>query len=453
MLDVENIIEKQRKFFKSGATKEYNFRLRALKKLKKCIKKNEKAIYEALRLDLNKPKFESFVGEIGFVEKEIGFSIKHLKEWMRPKKVPTDMVNMPGKSFIHHQPYGVVLIISPWNYPFHLSVMPLIGAISAGNTAIIKPSELSENTSFLLHDMISKCFDENYIAVVNGGREVAENLLEHKFDKIFYTGNSNVGRVVMEKAAKYLTPVCLELGGKSPAIVLDDADIKVSARRIVWGKFFNAGQTCVAVDYVAVEEKVYDLFVKALVNETVKYMSMKDFESNYSRIINRRHFDRIVSLTENSKIMVGGEYYKEKLVVYPTIVEAEVEDVVMEDEIFGPVLPVLKFKNYEDIKEFITSRPSPLALYLFSSSKKMKDKVLKEIPSGGVTINDTLVHLSSNYLPFGGIGSSGTGSYHGIYSFYEFSQARGVMERSTAIDIPLRYPPYKGKLPVVKRFF
>ncbi len=453
MLYIKEIIKKQRDFFKSCATYEYDFRLEALKKLKRCIKKNEKAIYKALQLDLGKPKFESFVGEVGFVTKEIDFVTKHLKEWMKPKKVPTDIVNMPAKSFIHAQPYGVVLIMAPWNYPFHLNIMPLIGSISAGNTTIIKPSEYAQNTAALLYNMITDCFDENFISVVNGGMDVSKNLLEQKFDKIFYTGNSAVAKIVMEKAAKHLTPVCLELGGKSPAIVLSDANIKIAARRIVWGKFFNAGQTCVAVDYLAIEERIYDVFVDALVKEAKRYVSMKGFEENYSRIINRRHFDRILSLVESDSIIFGGEYSKDRLIIYPTIVKASPKDRIMEDEIFGPILPILKFKDYTDIKEFITSKPKPLALYLFTQKREMKEKLLKQIQSGGVTINDTMVHLSSNYLPFGGIGESGMGAYHGKYSFNEFSQSRAVMERSTALDIPLRYPPYKGKLPIVKRFY
>jgi len=453
MFYIEELLSAQRNFFKSGATQEYAFRLKALKTLKKCIKKKEQAIYNALKLDLNKPKFESFVSEVGFVIKEIEFAIDNLKAWMKPKKVPTDLVNMPAKSFIYSQPYGTVLIISPWNYPFHLSIMPLIGAISAGNTAVLKPSEFAENTAILIDNIISECFEEQYIAVVNGGRDVAEELLEHKFDKIFYTGNSAVGRVVMQKAAKYLTPVCLELGGKTPAIVLKDAGVKMAAKRIVWGKFFNAGQTCVAVDYLAVEETVYDTFVKALASEVKKYVSMKNFEENYSRIINRRHFERLLSLIDKSKIIFGGEYSKDKLIIYPSVVKANPDDKIMEDEIFGPILPVLRFRDYESIKNFVISKGKPLALYLFTQDKKMKTKALSQIQSGGVTINDTLVHLSSNYLPFGGMQESGMGSYHGIYSFNEFSQARAVMERSTKIDIPLRYPPYKGKLPIVRRFF
>ena len=453
MFYIEELLSSQKDFFRSGATQGYDFRLKALKRLKKCIKKNEKAIYNALKLDLNKPKFESFVGEVGFVIKEIEFAIDNLKTWMKPKRVPTDIVNMPAKSFIYSQPYGTVLIISPWNYPFHLSIMPLIGAVSAGNTAVLKPSEFAENTAVLIDNIISECFDEEYIAVVNGGRDVAEELLEHRFDKIFYTGNSAVGRVVMQKASKYLTPVCLELGGKTPVIVLKDANIKMAAKRIVWGKFFNAGQTCVAVDYLAVEEAVYDTFIDELRNEVKKYVSMKNFEENYSKIINARHFERILSLIDKNKIIFGGEYSKERLTIYPTVVSANPDDKIMEDEIFGPVLPVLRFRDYEGIRTFITSKEKPLALYLFTQDRDMKRKVLSQIQSGGVTINDTLVHLSSNYLPFGGIGESGMGSYHGIYSFNEFSQKRAVMERSTKIDIPLRYPPYKGKLPIVKRFF
>ena len=451
---LEDLINKQRSFFASGRTLDVNFRLSALKKLKKVINKNEKRIYTALKIDLNKPKFEAFVGEIGFVLKEIEFTIKHLKGWAKPIKVPTDIVNFPATSHIYHQPYGVTLIFSPWNYPFHLAMMPLVGAISAGNTAILKPSEYAQATSEVIKYLIDETFEEEYIAVVEGDKTVSEKLLNLKFDKIFFTGNTQVGKIVMKKAAEHLTPVTLELGGKSPVIVLRDANIKMAARRIVWGKFFNAGQTCVAPDYVCVEEKVYEAFKRAVIKETERYYKLKNIEKHYSRIINKKHFQRLLDLIKKSNIVLGGKYDESRLFIYPVIVEASTTSPVMEDEIFGPILPLIKFKDYESIRDFIKSKPKPLALYLFTESDKQKERVLNEIQSGGVTINDTLIHLSSNYLPFGGIGESGMGRYHGRYSFDEFSQKRAVMERKTYVEFPLRYPPYTPlKLSSVKKLF
>ncbi len=454
MKEITSIVKKQRLFFNSGKTLDVNFRLKALKKLKKAINKQETKLYEALKKDLNKPKFESFVGEIGFVVKEIDFVLKYLKEWAKPKKVPTDLVNFPAESYVYSQPFGVTLIFSPWNYPFHLTIMPLIGAISAGNTAVLKPSELSPYTSRAIKNLIESTFDEEYITVVEGEKEVSEALLNIKFDKIFFTGNTTVGKIVMKKAAEHLTPVTLELGGKSPVIVFSDANLKMAAKRIVWGKFFNAGQTCVAPDYMCIESKIYDKFTKYLINELKSYTSIRKFEKNYSKIINKRHFNRLMNLIENSNVIFGGNYNREKLFIYPTLVEANVDDKIMEDEIFGPILPILEFKDYEAIKEYVRSKPKPLALYIFTESNKNKKKVLNEIQSGGVTINDTLIHLSSSRLPFGGIGESGMGTYHGLYSFEEFSQKRAVMDRKTYIEFPLRYPPYNSvKLGAVKKIF
>ena len=454
MKEIETIARKQRMFFNSGKTLGLDFRLKALKKLKKAINKQEGELYKALEKDLNKPKFESFVGEIGFVVKEIDFVLRYFKEWAKPKKVPTDLVNFPAESYVYSQPFGVTLIFSPWNYPFHLTIMPLIGAISAGNTAVLKPSELSPHTSRAIKNLIELVFDEEYIAVVEGEKEVSEALLNIKFDKIFFTGNTTVGKIVMKKAAEHLTPVTLELGGKSPVIVFKDASLKMAAKRIVWGKFFNAGQTCVAPDYMCIESEIYEKFKKYLINELKSYTSIRKFEKNYSKIINERHFNRLINLIENSNVIFGGNYNREKLFIYPTLVEANVDDKIMEDEIFGPILPILKFRDYEAIKKYIKSKPKPLALYIFTGSNKHKKKVLDEIQSGGVTINDTLIHLSSSRLPFGGIGESGMGTYHGFYSFEEFSEKRAVMDRKTYIEFPLRYPPYNSvKLGAVKKIF
>jgi len=429
-------------------------RLKALKKLRKSIEKNERKIYEALKKDLNKPKFESLVGEVGFVLKEINFITKHLLEWSKPQKVKTDIVNFPAESYIYHQPYGVVLIFGPWNYPFHLALMPLVGAIAAGNTAVVKPSEFAPATSKIVKEIVTKTFESNYVTVIEGDKTVSEALLNIKFDKIFFTGNSNVGKIVMKKAAEHLTPVTLELGGKSPTIVLKDANLKMAAKRIVWGKFFNAGQTCVAPDYLCIDKEIYEKFKNILIKETKSYASIKNFENNYSKIINWNHFQRLRELIEESKVIFGGGCDEQRLFIYPTIVEAKETDSIMEDEIFGPILPILSFEKYEDMKNFIKSKPKPLALYIFTESEKHKQKILNDIQSGGVTINDTLIHLSSNHLPFGGIGESGMGTYHGRFSFEEFSQKRAVVDRKTYIELPLRYPPYSfAKFTTVKRLF
>ncbi|WP_035589816.1 aldehyde dehydrogenase family protein [Hippea jasoniae] len=448
------IIEKQRDFFNTTKTYDLNTRLSCLKKLKRCIKKYEKDIYDALYNDLRKPRFEAYVGEVGFIIREIDFVLKHLKDWVKPQKVKTELVNIPAESFIYRQPYGVCLILSPWNYPFHLTFLPLIGAIAAGNTAVVKPSEIAPNSESLIKEIIDNCCPSEYVSAVVGPKEIAESLLNEKFDKIFFTGNTAVGKIVMKKASEHLTPVTLELGGKSPAIILNDAKLKTATKRIVWGKFFNAGQTCVAVDYVCVEKKIYKKFMKLLIEETKRYTSMKNFTKNYSKIINFRHFKRLTQLINESNVIFGGRTDTETLTIYPTIVEAQKEDKIMEDEIFGPILPVLKFDSYEEIKDFVKAKPKPLAMYIFTEKASMKEKILREIQSGGVTINDTLIHLSSSLLPFGGIGSSGMGSYHGWFSFEEFSQKRAVVDRSTAIDIPLRYPPYGSvKFYSVKKIF
>ncbi len=451
---IKNLFEKQKTFFNSGKTIDVSYRLGALRDLKNAINKNEKEIYLALKKDLNKPKFESFVGEVGFVLKELDFVLNNLKQWAKPVKVKTDMVNFPAESFIYHQPFGTTLIFSPWNYPFHLTVMPLIGAIAGGNTAIVKPSEFAPSTSHTIKKLISQTFDEQYVAVVEGDKKVAEALLKLKFDKIFYTGNSKVGKIVMKKAAEHLIPVTLELGGKSPAIILSDANIKMASKRIVWGKFFNAGQTCVAPDYLCIEEKIYDKLKKHLLHEVKKYSSMRNFKDNYSRIINEHHFKRLVDLIEKSNVIFGGQTDEDDLIIYPTVVEAKINDEIMEDEIFGPILPILRFKDYEEVKTYIKSKPKPLALYIFTESETNKQKILNDIQSGGVTINDTLIHLSSSRLPFGGIGESGFGSYHGKYSFEEFTQKRAVLDRKTYVEFPLRYPPYNPvKLNIVKSLF
>ncbi len=452
-MEISSIVSAQRSFFKSCATQDYSFRIKMLRRLKRCVKKYEKRIYEALKSDLNKPVFESFVSEVGIVLNEIEFAIAHLREWMKPERKPVGIVNQPAKSYVRYEPYGVTLILAPWNYPFHLTLMPLVGAIAAGNTAIIKPSEYAEASAALLKNMFDDCFDEHYIAVICGGKDVAESLLDEQFDKIFYTGSTSVGRIVMQKAARHLTPVTLELGGKSPAVVLQDAKVDLSARRILWGKLFNAGQTCVAVDYAVVESAIYEDFVSRLVAYAKRFMRMKRIRNNYARIVNKRHFYRLLGLIEKSRIIYSGGYDDKDLFIYPTIVEASAGDPVLDDEIFGPILPVVRLDGYDSIREFLLTMPDPLALYVFTESTKAKERILCDIPSGGVTVNDTLVHLSSSHLPFGGVGTSGMGTYHGYYSFLEFSHKRAVMERSTIVDVPLRYPPYSGKLPLVKRLF
>lgn len=452
-MDYLEIIEKQRAYFGAGKTLPRKHREKYLRKLFSWIEANEFAIEEALQEDLGKAPFEGYATEIGIVKEEIKYSLRHLRSWMRINRVPTPITQFPSKSFQVKEPYGVVLIMSPWNYPFQLTVAPLVAALSAGNCAILKPSAYSKATSSLLARMVREVFPSNYVTLIEGGREENAALLEQKFDYIFFTGSPNVGRLVMKKASADLTPVSLELGGKSPCIVDKTANLKVAAKRIVWGKFLNAGQTCVAPDYVLVHKNVKKQLIKYM-KEMIVYMYGEDPISNedYPHIINDKHYERIKGLLEGEKAEFVGRFDDETRSIAPTILEDATWDIpAMQEEIFGPVLPVIEFDSIDEVIEKVCARPKPLALYLFTRCRRVEKKVLTKVSFGGGCINDTIVHLATSYMPFGGVGESGMGSYHGKAGFDTFTHEKSIMKKSNLIDIKVRYAPYGGKINILKK--
>lgn len=455
MSDVKSVFNKQKEFFYLGKTNDINFRIDNLKRLKQVIKKNEDKILDALKKDLGKSNFESYATEVGLVYDEINKHIKNIKGWSKIEKTKSPIVYYPAKSYIYKEPYGVTLIIGPFNYPFQLVIAPLVGAISAGNTAIIKPSENTKNTSILLEEMINENFQEEYLKVVSPleGKEVVSYLLDLPFDYIFFTGSIRVGKIVMEKAAKNLVPVTLELGGKSPCIVDKDAKLELAAKRIVWGKFLNVGQTCVAPDYLCVHSSVKDKLLKLIVEEIHKQFGTEVKNSpDYSRVINTASLNRLKEYLNDGEIYYGGNFDITELYMEPTILtNVDVDSNVMTEEIFGPILPVIEFDNIQDIISFINKREKPLALYYFSENKKSIKNVLRCTTSGGVTINDTVIHVANGNLPFGGVGNSGMGSYHGKASFDAFTHKRSVMERGTFVEFNVRFAPYKEKINILKK--
>lgn len=446
------LLERQRKYFLTGRTLDFAFRKRALRKLKATILEHENDFYDALFKDLHKSQFESYATEIGFVLEELSFNLKKLRKWMKPKKVSSGLVSFPAKSRLTYEPLGTVLIIAPWNYPFQLLIAPLIGAIAAGNTVILKPSEISVNTGLALEKIINAAFDEEYVHVVTGGSEVSQQLLTLDFNHIFFTGSPRVGKIVMQAAAKKLIPVTLELGGKSPCIVSKDVNLKLAARRIAWGKFLNAGQTCIAPDYLLVHKEVKEALITEIKSAVQRFFGEDIKQSpDYPRIISKPNMERLAMLIEGVKVIFGGNYNMEDRYFEPTIIEeSDFEKPVMQQEIFGPILPIVTFDDIDEAVQMINSRPRPLALYVFSSSSSFQKKVIADIPAGGVTVNDTLMHIASNKLPFGGVGNSGMGKYHGFESFKIFSNAKPVVYRGTWLDVPIRYAPYKSKLKIIK---
>ncbi|NFS09596.1 aldehyde dehydrogenase [Clostridium botulinum] len=455
MENIRNILEKQKSFFDKGYTKDINFRIEALKKLKHNIKINENNIFKALKIDLNKSEFETFITEIGIVYDEINGAIKNIKKWSKPKKVKTPITNFLASSYIYNEPYGVALIMSPWNYPFQLIMAPLVGAISAGNCVLLKPSELAIETEKVIVKIIKDTFSDEYIGVITGGIEESTALLKEKFDYIFYTGGINVGKIVMRAAAEHLTPITLELGGKSPCIVDKDANIDLAARRIAWGKFLNAGQTCVAPDYLVVHRNIKEKLISSIENYIVEFFGENTFESeDYPRIINERHFKRLEGYLKEGKIVSGGNTDINNLYIEPTIIEGiNFENRIMEEEIFGPIFPVIEFENIDKVIDIVKNNPKPLALYYFSENKEKQKFIIKNISFGGGCINDTIMHLSTSTLPFGGVGSSGIGGYHGRASFDTFSHKKSILKKSNLIDVKIRYAPFKGKINLAKRLF
>lgn len=452
-MEITTIVKRQKKFYHSGKTLPYGFRMAALKRLEIAVSCHEKEIAEALRQDLNKAPMESYMTETGLILSEIRYLMRHLKEYMEPEKVHTPLAHYPARSFVISEPYGTVLIMSPWNYPFMLCLEPLAGAIAAGNCCVVKPSAYAPACSAVIKRMIKDVFPSHYVAVVEGGRNENTELLDERFDYIFFTGGTAVGRLVMEKAAVNITPVTLELGGKSPCIVDHTADLCLAAKRIVFGKFLNGGQTCVAPDYVLVEQSVEKEFLGNVSFWIRKMLGDEPLSHpDYPKVVNRRHFDRLKGLMEGEEIWSGGQMDEGSLQIAPTVLwNVRPDAPVMQEEIFGPLLPVLTFQGIAEAEEFVRGREKPLALYLFTGSGKTEERILKNLSFGGGCINDTIIHLATSRMGFGGVGGSGMGSYHGYESFRTFSHYKSIVKKG-AMDLPVRYRPYTKLKEIVLKF-
>lgn len=442
--EIRQILEKQHRLFQKGATLPVSFRLSQLQKLKDGIRRYEEKLDQALEADLGKSRMESYMCEIGLTLSELTWMQKHLRSLVREKRVATPLAQFAARSFRSPSPYGTVLIMSPWNYPVLLTLEPLIDAIAAGNTVVIKPSAYAEHTSAVLKEMLKECFPSEYVAVVTGGRAENKALLEQRFDKIFFTGGKTVGREVLRHAAEYLTPVTLELGGKSPCIVDKSAKIPLAAKRIVFGKYLNCGQTCVAPDYILCDRTVYAELILALQKEITTQFGEDPLKNpDYGKIINRKHYDRIMGLIDPDKVVCGGCGDGQSLRIAPTIMKNVIfSDTVMGEEIFGPVLPILTYDTLEEAIDIVEEHPHPLALYLFSEDKGAQKKVLELCHFGGGCINDTIIHLATSAMPFGGVGESGMGGYHGKTGFETFSHFRSIVDKKTWMDLPIRYQRY-----------
>ncbi len=454
-MDHSGQLNRLRKCFDSGITLPYDFRVKQLKKLKQAILAHEQELHDALYADLKKSPEESWVTETGLVIAELNTAIRRLKKWMKPQRVATNLLNLPSSSKIIREPLGVVLIIGPWNYPFQLLINPLIGAIAAGNCVVLKPSELAPATAAVMKKIIESTFDKEYMLYVEGeGATVVPEMMNNfSFDHIFYTGSTAVGRIIYKMAAEKLIPVTLELGGKSPCVVESDANIKVAARRIAVTKFSNAGQMCVAPDYLLVHEDIQEDFLKELKQSIRQFFSDKPEESyNYGKIINEKNFDRVSSYLLQGKVEYGGRTDKASLFIEPTILSnVSPDSSIMKEEIFGPVLPVIPFTTIQEAKNIVARNPNPLSFYIYTSSKSKENEWLQAVPSGGACVNNSSWHLTNHHLPFGGRGSSGTGAYHGTYSFETFSHRKAVMKTPVWFDPAIKYPPFKGKLNLFKR--
>ncbi|WP_064093172.1 aldehyde dehydrogenase [Rossellomorea aquimaris] len=450
---VQTALQQHKEFFKTGTTRPIKYRKQILERFAKVIKDHEKDIIEALKTDLGKSEMETYATEIGILLEEIRFILKHIDDWAEAKKVKTAKTHIGSKAYKVPEPYGVALIIAPWNYPFQLALSPVIGAIAAGNTAIIKPSELTPHTSKLLERLINTQFETNHIMVIEGGVETTQHLLRQPFDYIFFTGSVPVGKVVMEAAAKQLIPVTLELGGKSPCIVDDTADIPLAAKRIAFGKVTNAGQTCIAPDYLFIHKKVKQQFIQEFKKVIVEFYGTEPLQSDtFGRIVNERHFNRLTNYLQDGEILLGGKVDHASLKMEPTLlVPRDVTVPVMQDEIFGPIFPVLEYENLQEVIDFVTERPKPLALYLFTSDEKVEERINHSISYGGGCVNDTLMHIVTPYLPFGGVGESGIGNYHGESSFSTFSHYKSVLKQTTKFDMSFRYPNGRFGMQIIKK--
>jgi len=454
-MNIKDIVQIQRDFYNTNTTKDIIYRKQTLKKLRHWIKENEVEIIDALKADLNKDAVESYMCEIGLTLSELNYQLKHISHWSKRKYVPTPLAQFYSTSFEYYEPYGVTLIMSPWNYPFMLSIEPAIGAIAAGNCVIIKPSAYAPHVSHVIFKMINETCDQRHVYVVEGGRNENTQLLEQRFDYIFFTGSVNVGKLVMEKASHYLTPVTLELGGQSPCIVDDHQSLKLAAKRIAFGKFLNAGQTCVAPDYLLIKHELKDIFIKYMEDTIYEFFGHRPLENDQLvKIINQKHFHRLHQLLQNQMIICGGKSDAKTLKIEPTLIDhVDDENPLMQEEIFGPILPIMTYENIDEAIEFINSHEKPLAFYIFSSHKSIQNKLLKSCSFGGGCINDTIIHLATPYLGFGGVGHSGMGAYHGKKSFETFSHTKSIVKKAKWIDLPLRYYPYSQMKDKLIRIF
>ncbi len=455
MIPIQTVFASQQAFFKSGETIPSKYRIQQLKKLEALIQSNEQNIYDALAADFNKPAFETFVSEIGVTLLEIQNAVNHLDDWSTPTPVSGNLLLFPSLSKIKPRPKGTVCVIAPWNYPLNLSLIPAVAAIAAGNTVLLKPSEEAPHTSQLLADIINAHFSSSFFYVIQGGVEASQELLALPFDHIFFTGSTKVGKIVMKAAAEHLAPVTLELGGKNPCIVDSSAKLAQAAKRIVWGKFLNAGQTCIAPDFLLVDEAICEAFLALLTKEIARqYGSNIENNPDFARVINSKHFERLNTYLSQAEILFGGIVNAEKNYISPTIIRAKnLEQDVMNDEIFGPILPIVTYSNLDEAIEIAQRHPNPLSLYIFSKSKSVRKKLIQNIPAGGVCINDVIEHYANKELPFGGVRSSGIGAYHGKHGFDTFSHQQAIYSKATWIDVPLKFAPFGKKLGLVKSAF
>lgn len=430
-----------------------SYRKEKLKQLLNCIVRYEKEIVSALHSDFKKPEFETIVTETSFVVSDLKYTIKNSRSWAKPKRVFPSLLNFPSSDYILSEPYGKVLIIAPWNYPFQLAFCPLTAAVAAGNQVVIKPSELTPATSSIIQKIVTEVFDKNHVEVVEGGVETSQQLLSQRWDYIFFTGSVAVGKIVAKAAAEFMTPVTLELGGKNPCIIASDCNVKLTAKRIVWGKFINAGQTCIAPDYLLVDAKIKSQITSALINEIrLAYGENPENSSDFPRIVNEKNWSRLIQLLENETILFGGQLNKAENYIAPTLLdESKLESAVMQDEIFGPILPIISYESEHEIEAIISRYPKPLSLYVFSGNSNWSKKIMQKYSFGGGCINDTVIHFSNRRLPFGGVGNSGIGAYHGKLGFDSFSHQKSIVKKANWLDLPFRYAPYKNKIILLKK--
>ena len=455
MITQKEILENQKKFFESGKSRDINFIKGKLQQLKNSILKNEKVIYSALYKDLKKSKFEAYISEIGILISEIDLVIKNIDKWSKPKKIRSSMLNFPSNDFIISEPYGCTLVIAPWNYPFQLAVSPIISAIASGNTVVLKPSEITKHTGEIIKTLLNDIFEENHLKVVLGGVPETTQLLNLRWDYIFFTGSVEVGKIIAKAASKHLTPCTLELGGKNPCIVDSTANLKLSAKRLVWGKFLNAGQTCIAPDFILAHESIKSKLIDLLITEIKKaYGINPEISKSYPRIVNSNNFERLKAILKGEIILHGGETNSDDNYFAPTLIDSPGSNSkLMQKEIFGPILPILSFSDINDIDKIIKPLEKPLALYIFSTNKNFYNSIMTKYSFGGGAINDTMIQFGNSRLPFGGVGESGIGAYHGKYSYETFTHKKSISIKSNWLDIPIRYAPYDGKLNLLKKVF